>query len=104
MDCFWQDGDWNGWGTRKNVVDKEEKLFLMENRESLLDLIEKLYICGLNIKYPIMDGFKNLEINNFRGIEHLKIDDLCREVVSFLPTAITKTPNTGIWMRRIWGR
>lgn len=25
-----------------------------------------------------MDGFKNLEINNFRGIEHLKIDDLSR--------------------------
>ena len=22
-----------------------------------------------------MDGFKNLEINNFRGIEHLRIDD-----------------------------
>ena len=25
-----------------------------------------------------MDGFKNLEINNFRGIKHLKIDDLSR--------------------------
>ena len=25
-----------------------------------------------------MDGFKNLEIKNFRGIEHLKIDDLSR--------------------------
>ena len=25
-----------------------------------------------------MDGFKNLEINNFRGIEHLTIDDLSR--------------------------
>ena len=25
-----------------------------------------------------MDGFKNLEINNFRGIEHLTVDDLSR--------------------------
>ena len=25
-----------------------------------------------------MDGFKNLEIKNFRGVEHLKIDDLSR--------------------------
>ena len=25
-----------------------------------------------------MDGFKNIEINNFRGIDHLKIDDLSR--------------------------
>ena len=25
-----------------------------------------------------MDGFKNLEIKNFRGIEHLTIDDLSR--------------------------
>ncbi len=32
----------------------------------------------VNIKYPIMDGFKNLEIKNFRGIEHLTIDDLSR--------------------------
>ena len=25
-----------------------------------------------------MDGFKNIEINNFRGIDHLKIDDFSR--------------------------
>ena len=25
-----------------------------------------------------MDGFKNLEIKNFRGIEHLTIDDFAR--------------------------
>ena len=25
-----------------------------------------------------MDGYKNIEINNFRGIDHLKIDDLSR--------------------------
>lgn len=25
-----------------------------------------------------MDGFKNIEINNFRGINHLKIDDFSR--------------------------
>ena len=76
----------------------------MENGESRLDLIEKLYICRLNINYPIMDVFKNLEIKNFRGIKHLKIDDLCREEVSLLPTATTRTPSTGIWMRSIWGR
>ncbi|MBR7023402.1 MAG: hypothetical protein IKI09_08040 [Bacteroidales bacterium] len=51
-----------------------------------------------------MDGFRNLEINNFRGIENLTIDDLCREDVSLLPTATTRTPNTGIWTRSMWGR
>ena len=25
-----------------------------------------------------MDGFKNIDIKNFRGIEHLKIDDFAR--------------------------
>jgi len=25
-----------------------------------------------------MDGFRNIEIKNFRGIDHLKIDDLGR--------------------------
>ena len=25
-----------------------------------------------------MDGFKNIEINNFRGIDHLKIEDFSR--------------------------
>ncbi|MBQ8066569.1 MAG: AAA family ATPase, partial [Prevotella sp.] len=25
-----------------------------------------------------MDGFKNIEIKNFRGIDHLKIDDFSR--------------------------
>ena len=25
-----------------------------------------------------MDGFKNIEISNFRGIDHLKIDDFSR--------------------------
>ena len=25
-----------------------------------------------------MDGFKNIEIKNFRGIEHLEIDDFSR--------------------------
>lgn len=75
----------------------------MGNGESRLDLIEKLYICKLNFKYPIMDGFKNLEINNFIGIEHLTIDDLYRMDVSLLPTATTITPNIGIWMRSIWG-
>ena len=50
----------------------------MENRENHLVFIEKLYICRLNIKYPIMDGFKNLEIRNFRGIEHLTVDDFSR--------------------------
>lgn len=25
-----------------------------------------------------MNGFKNIEIHNFRGIDHLKIDDLSR--------------------------
>ena len=25
-----------------------------------------------------MDGFRNIEIKNFRGIDHLKIDDLSR--------------------------
>ena len=34
-----------------------------------------------------MDGFNNLEIKNFRGIEHLTIDDF-----------------TEIWMQSIWIR
>ena len=29
-------------------------------------------------KITIMDGFKNIEIKNFRGIDHLKIDDFSR--------------------------
>ena len=51
-----------------------------------------------------MDGFKNLEINSFRGIKHLTIDDLSRVNVFLTPNTITKTPNIGIWMRSIWGR
>ena len=40
-----------------------------------------------------MDGFKNLEINSFRGIKHLTIDDLSRVNVFLTPNTITKTPN-----------
>lgn len=42
-----------------------------------------LYLCGevrvLTDYYALhMDGFKNIDIKNFRGIEHLKIDDFVR--------------------------
>lgn len=42
-----------------------------------------LYLCGevrvLTDYYALhMDGFKNIDIRNFRGIEHLKIDDSVR--------------------------
>lgn len=40
---------------------------------------ENYYLCDINkgSKYR-MDGFKNIEIKNFRGIDHLKIDDFAR--------------------------
>ena len=41
-----------------------------------------------------MDGFRNLEINNFRGIEHLTIDDLCR---GCFPLANRNYENTQHW-------
>lgn len=42
-----------------------------------------MYLCGgvrvLTDYYALhMDGFKNIDIKNFRGIEHLKIDDFAR--------------------------
>ena len=37
-------------------------------------------------KITIMDGFRNIEIKNFRGIDHLKIDDFSR--VNILPQTI----------------
>ncbi len=35
------------------------------------------YICNI-VNITTMDGFKNIEIKNFRGIDHLKIDDFSR--------------------------
>ena len=61
-----------------------------------------------------MDGFKNIKIKNFRGIDHLTIDEFsCVNVFleqnscvndKRMQTATTRTLNIGIWMRNIWRR
>lgn len=47
--------------------------------------MKKCYFCTLILLhcyyseiYNIMDGFKNIEIKNFRGIDHLRIEDFSR--------------------------